>query len=123
MITSSKDIASFTMLNYLKSEEGFEDSFYQSHHDKLEIDKNQEVKTFDQKIEFLKSKRYHNMNLVVTDEELIHLRNIDRFEIPNNVLIFLSKHASKSRIPALTSHFTGNFSTDKLLGGGSFEMG
>jgi D-aminoacyl-tRNA deacylase len=111
------------MLNYLKSEAGFEDSFYLNDHAKLEIDMNREVRTFDPKIEFLKSKKYHNLNLVVTDEDLIHLRNIDKFEIPNNVLIFLSKHASKSKIPALTSHFTGNFSTDKSLGGAAFEMG
>lgn len=111
------------MLNYLKSEAGFEDSFYLYDHAKLEIDKNQEVRTSDPKIEFLKSKKYHNLNLVVTDEELIHLRNIDKFEFPNNVLIFLSKHASKSKIPALTSHFTGNFSTDKSLGGAAFEIG
>ncbi len=107
------------MLNYLKNEVGFEDSFYLNDHAKFEIDKNQDIRTFDSKIEFFKSKKYHNLDLFVTDEELIHLRNIYEFEFPNNVLIFLSKHASKSKIPALTSHFTGNFSTDKSLGGAS----
>lgn len=111
------------MLSYLKNEVGFEDSFYPNDHNKVEIDKNQDLKTPDPKIKFLRSKKYHNLNLVVTDEELIHLRNIEKFEFPNSVLIFLSKHASKSKIPALTSHFTGNFSTDNSLGGAACEIG
>ena len=123
IITSSKDIASSTMLNYLENEVGFENSFYFDDHTKLGIDKKQDVRSSVSKIKFLKCKKYSNLNLVVTDEELIHFRNIDKFEIPNNVLIFLSKHASKSKIPALTSHFTGNFSTDKSLGGREFEIG
>ena len=123
IITSSKDIASSTMLNYLENEVGFENSFYFDDHTKLGIDNNQDVRSSESKIKFLKCKKYNNLNLVVTDEELIHFRNIDKFEIPNNVLIFLSKHASKSKIPALTSHFTGNFSTDKSLGGREFEIG
>ncbi|TVP40282.1 D-aminoacyl-tRNA deacylase [Candidatus Nitrosocosmicus arcticus] len=123
IITSSKDIASFTMLNYLKNEIEFEDYYSLNDHSKLEIDKNQEVRTFDSKIIFLKSKKYHNLNLVVTDEELIHLKNIEKSEFQNSALIFLSKHASKSKIPALTSHFTGNFSIDNSLGGTPFEIG
>ena len=111
------------MLNYLKNEVGFEDSFYLNDHTKLRIEKKQDLRNPDPKIKFLKSKKYHNLNLVVTDEELIHLRSIDKFENPNGVLIFLSKHASKSKIPALTSHFTGNFSTDNSLGGAAFEIG
>ena len=123
IITSSKDIASSTMLNYLENEAGFENSFYFDDHTKLGIDKNQDVRSSESKIKFLECKKYNNLNLVVTDEELIHFRNIDKVEFPNNVLIFLSKHASKSKIPALTSHFTGNFSTDKSLGGREFEIG
>ena len=111
------------MLNYLKNEVGFEDPFYLDDHTKLRIEKNQDLRNPDLNIKFLKSKKYHNLNLVVTDEELIHLRNIDKFENPNGVLIFLSKHASQSKIPALTSHFTGNFSTDNSLGGAVSEMG
>ncbi|MDQ3083667.1 MAG: D-aminoacyl-tRNA deacylase [Thermoproteota archaeon] len=123
IITSSKDIASFTMLNYLKNEIEFEDYYSLNDHSKLEIDKNQEVRASDSKIKFLKSKKYHNLNLVVTDEELIHLKNIEKSEFQNSVLIFLSKHASKSKIPALTSHFTGNFSIDNSLGGAPSEIG
>jgi D-aminoacyl-tRNA deacylase len=111
------------MLNYLKYEVGFENSSCLDDHAKPEIDKNQDVRNFDSKIKLLKCKKYNNLNLVVTDEELIHIRNIDKFEYPNNVLIFLSKHSSKSKIPALTSHFTGNFSADRSLGGAAFEMG
>lgn len=111
------------MLNYLKNEIEFEDYYSLNDHSKLEIDKNQEVRTSDSKIIFLKSKKYHNLNLVVTDEELIHLKNIEKSEFQNSVLIFLSKHASKSKIPALTSHFTGNFSIDNSLGGTPFEIG
>jgi D-aminoacyl-tRNA deacylase len=115
------------MLSYLKNEVGFEDSFYPNDypndHTKVDIDKKQDLKTPDPKIKFLRSKKYNNLNLVVTDEELIYLRNIDKLEFPNSVLIFLSKHASKSKIPALTSHFTGNFSTDNSLGGLAREIG
>lgn len=111
------------MLNYLKNEVGFEDSFYLDDQAKLGIDKNQDERNSDSRIRFLKCKKYNNLNLVATDEELIHIKNIDKFEFPNNVLIFLSKHASKSKIPTLTSHFTGNFSTDKSLGGAAFEIG
>jgi D-aminoacyl-tRNA deacylase len=111
------------MLNYLKNEVGFDDSFYLDDRAKLRIDKNQDARNSDSRIRFLKCKKYNNLNLVVTDEELIHIKNIDKFEFPNNVLIFLSKHESKSKIPALTSHFTGNFSTDKSLGGAAFEIG
>jgi D-aminoacyl-tRNA deacylase len=111
------------MLNYLKNEVGFEDSFYLDDQAKLGIDKNQDERNSDSRIRFLKCKKYNNLNLVATDDELIHIKNIDKFEFPNNVLIFLSKHASKSKIPTLTSHFTGNFSTDKSLGGAAFEIG
>ncbi len=111
------------MLNYLKNEVGFENSFYLDDHAKPEIDINQDLRNSDSKFELLKCKKYNNLKLVVTDEELIYIRNIDKFEFPNNVLIFLSKHSSKSKIPALTSHFTGNFSTDKSLGGAAFEIG
>jgi len=111
------------MLNYLKNEIELEDYYSLNDHSKLEIDKNQEVRTSDSQIKFLRSKKYHNLNLIVTDEELIHLKNIEKSEFQNSVLIFLSKHASKSKIPALTSHFTGNFSIDNSLGGVPFEIG
>ncbi len=111
------------MLNYLKNEIEFEDYCSLNDYSKLEIDKNQEVRASDSKIKFLKSKKYHNLNLVVTDEELIHLKNIEKSEFQNSVLIFLSKHASKSKIPTLTSHFTGNFSIDNSLGGAPSEIG
>ena len=111
------------MLNYLKNEIEFVDYYSLNDRSKLEIDKNQGVRTSDFKIKFLKSKKYHNLNLVVTDEELIHLKNVEKSEFQNSVLIFLSKHASKSKIPALTSHFTGNFSIDNSLGGAPFEIG
>ncbi|MBA2268291.1 MAG: hypothetical protein H0W19_08160 [Nitrosopumilus sp.] len=107
----------------MKNEIEFEDYCSLNDYSKLEIDKNQEVRASDSKIKFLKSKKYHNLNLVVTDEELIHLKNIEKSEFQNSVLIFLSKHASKSKIPTLTSHFTGNFSIDNSLGGAPSEIG
>src|ERR1044071_135593 len=111
------------MLNYLENEIGFENSFCLKDYAKFEVDKNQGGRNSNSKIKFLNCKKYNNLNLIVTDEELIHIRNLDKYEFPNNVLIFLSKHASKSKIPALTSHFTGNFSIDKSLGGREFEIG
>jgi D-aminoacyl-tRNA deacylase len=125
IITSSKDIASLTMLNCLENEIELEleDIDYLNDYSKLETDKNQDVRSCNPKIKFFRSKKYHDLNLFVTDEELIHLRNIDKFEFSNSILIFLSKHASKSKIPALTSHFTGNFSMDNSLGGAPSEIG
>lgn len=118
-------MASLTMLNCLKNEIEIEleQINYLNDYSKIEIDKNQEIRSCNPKIKFFKSKKYHNLNLCVTDEELIHLRSIDKFEFPNSILIFLSKHASKSKIPALTSHFTGNFSMDNSLGGTPCEIG
>lgn len=118
-------MASLTMLNCLKNEIEIEleQINYLNDYSKIEIDKNQEIRSCNPKIKFFKSKKYHNLNLCVTDEELIQLRSIDKFEFPNSILIFLSKHASKSKIPALTSHFTGNFSMDNSLGGTPCEIG
>jgi D-aminoacyl-tRNA deacylase len=39
------------------------------------------------------------------------------------MLIFLSKHVSKSKTPALTSHSTGNFSNNIQFGGSAKEIG
>jgi D-aminoacyl-tRNA deacylase len=111
------------MLSHLKNELGFEDSLCFNDHTKFEAGKTQVNRSFDPKIKFLTSQKYHNVKIVALDEELIHIRNIEKFENPNGVLIFLSKHASKSKIPALTSHFTGNFSTNNSLGGAAFEIG
>jgi D-aminoacyl-tRNA deacylase len=125
IITSSKDMASLTMLNSLKNEIEIEFENIDDLNDssKIEIDKNQEVRSCSTKIRYFRSKKYHNLNLLMTDDELIHFRNTAKFKFPNSLLIFLSKHASKSKIPALTSHFTGNFSMDNSLGGVPFEIG
>jgi D-aminoacyl-tRNA deacylase len=71
----------------------------------------------------LKSSKYDDIYLLVFDGELIHLTNLDRLFGENCFLIFLSKHASTSKIPTLTSHFTGNFSSNNTLGGNPYELG
>lgn len=54
---------------------------------------------------------------IVKDKNIINLEDIDK-EIDADIFIFASKHRSKSEIPALTIHATGNWGTaNKEFGG------
>ena len=69
------------------------------------------------------SVKHPNTTLIFTNQSLINIDNLDRL-IPNDsMIIFLSKHASKSKTPTLTSHSTGNFSEIVSLGGKPMEIG
>lgn len=71
----------------------------------------------------LGSLKHLNTALVITDQDLININNFDGIIPKENMVIFLSKHASKSKTPTLTSHSTGNFSDVVLLGGNPNEIG
>ena len=73
--------------------------------------------------EFFNSIIHPNITLIITRHNLIEIDNIDSILPKDNMIIFLSRHASKSKTPTLTSHSTGNFSEDILLGGKPWEIG
>jgi D-aminoacyl-tRNA deacylase len=119
-------MASCTMRDYLIEFEGFDQlslpnyPVYLNNNEKglSWKDHNSNIK-----YKIFKSNKYDDIDLVVFDGELIHLTNLDRLFNENCFLIFLSKHASSSKIPTLTSHFTGNFSSNITLGGDPYELG
>lgn len=126
LISSSKDLASSTMRDYLLEFEGYSQAEL-SHLPNCCNNNAKKLMDMDDnpRIEFktFKSNKYKSIDLLVFDSELIYLTNFDNFGCENCFLIFLSKHASNSKIPTLTSHFTGNFSKDNSLGGNPFEVG
>jgi D-aminoacyl-tRNA deacylase len=127
LISSSKDPASRTMRDYLLEYESFNQSrliphysVYPRNNDKELFEKDQDFKIM---YKIIKSSKYENIDLIVFDGELVSLPDLDRLFSEKCLLIFLSKHASNSKIPTLTSHFTGNFSNNNSLGGKPFELG
>lgn len=60
--------------------------------------------------------------LIVIEGDLIRADFLE--ELPSNLnrLIFLSKHASESKIPCLLVHFPGNWTTDNSMGGKPREL-
>lgn len=69
------------------------------------------------------SAKHPNTSLIISNQNLINLDNLDTIIPKDSMIIFLSKHASKSKTPTLTSHSTGNFSDMVLLGGKPMEIG
>ncbi|MEJ7642199.1 MAG: D-aminoacyl-tRNA deacylase [Candidatus Nitrosocosmicus sp.] len=117
IITSTKDPASNTMINYLLDNEEFEITNKgtignQNNHNNANTD-----------FKVLGSLKHLNTALVITNQDLIDINNLDGIIPKENMVIFLSKHASKSKTPTLTSHSTGNFSDIVLLGGKPKEIG
>ena len=117
IITSTKDPASNTMKNYLLDNEEFEIT----NKGIIENQNNHNNTNTDFKV--LGSLKHLNTALVITDQDLININNFDGIIPKENMVIFLSKHASKSKTPTLTSHSTGNFSDIVLLGGKPKEIG
>jgi len=117
IITSTKDPASNTMINYLLENEEFKitnNGITESHN-------NHNNTNTDFKI--LSSVKHIKTTLVITDQDLININNLDGLVPKENMVVFLSKHASKSKTPTLTSHSTGNFSNIISLGGRPKEIG
>lgn len=68
------------------------------------------------------SKKHKNIKMIFTNDNLISLSHLDIIAPNKELLIFLSRHVSKSETPTLTSHFTGNFSNDNSIGGKPYEI-
>lgn len=117
ILTSTKDPASNTMINYLLDNEEFEIT----NKGIIENQNNHNNTNTDFKV--LGSLKHLNTALVITNRDLININNLDGIIPKENMVIFLSKHASKSKTPTLTSHSTGNFSDIVLLGGKPKEIG
>lgn len=117
IITSTKDPASNTMKNYLLDNEEFEIT------NKGIIENQNNNNNTNTGFKVLGSLKHLNTALVITDQDLINISNFDGIIPKENMVIFLSKHASKSKTPTLTSHSTGNFSDIVLLGGKPKEIG
>jgi D-aminoacyl-tRNA deacylase len=117
IITSIKDPASNTMKNYLIEDEKFEIINYDAMQDQNNYNNS--------KTEYKKmySVEHPNTTLIITNQSLINIDNLDKLVSKDSMIIFLSKHASKSETPALTSHSTGNFSEIVSLGGKPIEIG
>lgn len=108
LAASEQDLASMTMVHYLRKNKGF--SITDSNNESI----------------ILQSAEYKNVKLFVSDKSLIHLEDLDEIpfwnskNIPSSY-IFLSKHMSESRIPTLTCHCTGNYA-DNSYGGNPREL-
>lgn len=68
------------------------------------------------------SSSYPNIVLHISENNLLYLDNLDELYPNTSCFIFLSQHRSKSDIPALTCHSTGNFSKNNF-GGKERELG
>jgi D-aminoacyl-tRNA deacylase len=94
--------------------------------EKFEKVKNYETNqnyNFNEDFQIYNSKNHSNIELITTDKSLIELDNLDNITPRDSMIIFLSKHVSKSKTPTLTSHSTGNFSESILWGGKPNEIG
>jgi D-aminoacyl-tRNA deacylase len=104
LVASDRDLAGMTMINYLLS------NFEFTSEGKKDAG------------ESYRSGRNSNVQLYVSSESLLNLENLDDLYPYPVVFIFLSKHKSESRIPALTCHCTGNFAADNSHGGRPREI-
>lgn len=114
IITSTRDQASNTMKRCLIEYEKFEK--IKDNETTQNYNLNKDFKTFS-------STKYPNITLIITSNNLIDLDNLDSIIPKGSMIIFLSKHTSKSKIPTLTSHSTGNFSENTMFGGKPMEIG
>jgi D-aminoacyl-tRNA deacylase len=101
LITSEIDPASRTMIKYLQEDKKFK-----------------ETKNY-----YFTSPLYDNISMFVSPRQLLFFDSMDvECNDSADVLIFLSRHQSKSKIPSLTCHFPGNYFTNSY-GGNNFELG
>jgi D-aminoacyl-tRNA deacylase len=125
LVTSKKDPASSLMAEYLVNEIGFirnenitSGNQYSNYRNIHEIRHPKEDFTSYDLYTF------ENMELYVSHgKSLLHLDNLDEIFPDSNAFIFLSRHSSKSGIPTLTCHFTGNLSDNNQYGGRPRELG
>jgi len=100
IVTSEKDLASMNIANNIIDANNF-----------IEIES------------FEKGRLYKKDSLLLTivRDNLIEVDYLDNY-FKDRIYIFLSKHMSKNNIPAITAHFTGNFSSDNQFGGNPNEI-
>ncbi|AIC14253.1 D-aminoacyl-tRNA deacylase [Nitrososphaera viennensis] len=104
LVASSQDLAGVTMVDYLKTKQGFApDGIHDS----------EEGQSF--------SSPAHGARLYVANASLLTLETLDRTFPDARAFVFLSKHRSDSGIPTLTCHCTGNFK-DAPFGGNPKEI-
>jgi D-aminoacyl-tRNA deacylase len=117
IVTSKKDPASNTMRNYLIEDEKFEITNHC-------FEKNQDNNNYsDGDYIVINSSKHSNTDLITTDQSLINFDDFNSIIPKDHLIIFLSKHESKSKKATLTSHSTGNFSDIVLMGGKPMEIG
>jgi D-aminoacyl-tRNA deacylase len=104
-VTSSYDLAGMTMTRYLMRSAEFAS----------ESNGNSSGQSY-------RSALHENIQLYIFSGTLLTLENIDQLYSHANMFIFLSKHESRSSIPTLTCHFTGNFSADNSHGGNPRQL-
>ncbi len=64
-----------------------------------------------------------NSLLMVIDSELVFTENFPGINFDVERFIFLSRHESAAKLPALLLHFTGNWTEDVKLGGNARSLG
>ncbi|MGH9993279.1 MAG: D-aminoacyl-tRNA deacylase [Nitrososphaera sp.] len=104
LVASNRDPAGVTMIDYLTGELGFHEA----------DNGNDSLCSF-------ACSDYKSVRLCVSSTDLLHLENLDEVYPKATAFIFLSKHKSDSKIPALTCHCTGNFG-DNPFGGNPREI-
>ena len=102
LVASEQDIASMTMASYLRNNKGF-----------FPIEETSPC---------LQSNIYKNTRLYISDRSSLLLEDLDNIYPDSKAFIFLSKHTSKSNIPTLTCHSTGNYTNDISYGGNPREL-
>ncbi|MBY9007466.1 MAG: hypothetical protein KGD63_11980 [Candidatus Lokiarchaeota archaeon] len=122
IITSSEDKASINMRNNFINSDSFQfkDTTYRWEDNivqRLESFTNSNKK----KLDFLEK---NEILLGLTDKHLIYLNNIDfgQYEINPDILIFASRHASKTEKPAFLIHTTGIWNQNIEYGGSPREL-
>ena len=124
LVASKRDPASSLMAEYLVNRIGFIRNENISYRSQSPNDlRNHETLTKEYCVPY-DSYAFANMELYVShNKSLLHLDNLDKLFPDSEAFIFLSRHSSKSGIPTLTCHFTGNFSENNQYGGFPRELG
>ena len=63
----------------------------------------------------------NELKIIILNEEMIYCENIEKIE-ESDRYIFLSRHVSEKKMPALTAHFLGNPSNDSPYGGKAMNL-
>ena len=126
LIATKEDQASNSMIDYLLELEEFllVDSYRNNKQNSDDCSRiSQASASLIPEYKSFESVKHDNTILMIFQHDLINLTNIDDIIPKNSILLFLSKHVSKNKIPALTSHFTGNFGSSNIFGGSPYEVG